>query len=432
MEGSPLRMSLDEFGKLRPVLDLSIHNDPKVQLVCPFSDEALNEDLLGKEIFGNQISHNEKLGYFINTYAGHVLESDFRDRGSSGGMGSWILVELLRQGLVDKVIHVRGNSPSNDDPKLFSFDISSEIDEIRRGAKSRYYPVEMSNVISVMRRTPGRYVIVGIPCFIKAIRLLAREDPLIAQRIKFCVGLVCGHLKSAKFAEFQAWQCGIKPDNLLSIDFRTKLSGLPADKYGIEVKGKDGMERISPVSQLYGHDWGLGFLKYNACDFCDDVVAETADITIGDAWLPKYVRDSRGTNIVIVRNALFDKLIQAAIKDGRIVMERITPGETIASQESGFRHRREGLAYRLYKADQRVLWHPPKRVKPNRFRFNYLFRKIQQYRMLISRHSHLAFLEAVAADDLSLFVRRMAPLVKRYNFYIKCNHMMRKLTSLIK
>ena len=32
-------------------------------------------------------------------------------------------------------------------------------------------------------------------------------------------------------------------------------------------------------------DWGMGIFKLGACDYCDDIVGETADISFGDAWL---------------------------------------------------------------------------------------------------------------------------------------------------
>src|SRR5690606_38702641 len=41
-------------------------------------------------------------------------------------------------------------------------------------------------------------------------------------------------------------------------------------------------------------DWGAGFLQNPACDFCDDVVAETADIAFGDAWVEPYASDGPG------------------------------------------------------------------------------------------------------------------------------------------
>ncbi|MGC9322644.1 MAG: Coenzyme F420 hydrogenase/dehydrogenase, beta subunit C-terminal domain, partial [Kosmotogaceae bacterium] len=63
------------------------------------------------------------------------------------------------------------------------------------------------------------------------------------------------------------------------------------------------------ASDFYGYNWGYGFFKYKACDYCDDVVSETADVSVGDAWLPEYVNDSGGTNVVIVRNPVIKKII---------------------------------------------------------------------------------------------------------------------------
>jgi coenzyme F420 hydrogenase subunit beta len=124
-------------------------------------------------------------------------------------------------------------------------------------------------------------------------------------RIKFTVGLICGHQKSSKFAEFLTWQVGFKPEEVTFIDFRKKLLDRPADEYGIEISGiRDGVEVtvIKPISELFGQDWGQGYFKVEASDFTDDVFNETADITVGDAWLPKYNSDSKGTSVIIIRN----------------------------------------------------------------------------------------------------------------------------------
>ena len=152
-----------------------------------------------------------------------------------------------------------------------------------------------------------------------------------------------------------AWQCGIEPGNLIAIDFRKKLPGFDANRYGIEVTGwQDGqvVTRISPVRDLYGHDWGKGFFKYKACDYCDDVVAETADVVVGDAWLPEYVKNSQGTNVVVVRHPLIRDLIDKGVSTGQINLDCISADEIAKSQKSGLNHRREGLAYRLDLTDR--------------------------------------------------------------------------------
>jgi coenzyme F420 hydrogenase subunit beta len=413
-------LKLDEYGKYKATLDPAVDIqsiDAKVQSVCPFSNECLNEDQIGKKLFETHGKYKEKLGYIITTYAGHVSEGEFRENGSSGGMGTWIIAELLKQKLIDAVIHVHARRPTGEDHRIFHYQVSTSIEQICNGAKSRYYPIEMSEVLGIVRKQPGRYAIVGIPCFIKAVRLLMLQDPVIGERIHFCVGIVCGHLKSTRFAEMFAWQCGIKPNELVTIDFRKKLPGLPADQYGIEAVGEKNGKIVtcsSPVDKLYGHDWGMGFFKYNACDYCDDVVAETADVSVGDAWLPQYVKNEKGDNIVVTRNPIINNLIEHAIKEGRLSLNRIDPNDVIRSQLSGFRHRHDGLAARLYFADREGKWRPEKRIRPNSYRFNPIFKRIHKLRIRMAEESHIAFREAMLKDNFSIFTRKMNRIVRQY------------------
>lgn len=421
INGSPLKIQLDEYGKFKatinPLVDQSFLMD-SVQSVCPFSNASLNEDEISKPLFSNDCQYHDKIGYNLATYAGYVLEGDFRDRGSSGGMGTWIVSNLLSQGLVDGVIHVHQRHPTASDPRLFSYQLSTTIQEVHGSAKSRYYPVEMSEVIQLIRERPGHYAIVGIPCFIKAVRLLIRQDELLAEKIKFCVALICGHLKSMRFAEMFAWQSGIAPGNLLAIDFRKKLLDADANRYGVEVTGvqEDGQiaTHVRSVRDLYGTDWGLGFFKYKACDYCDDVVGETADVTVGDAWLPQYVKDSKGTNVLVARHPVIHDMIERAMSAGNLKLDRISADEVAQSQKSGFQHRREGLAYRLYLTDLQGKWRPQKRVKP---KANHLKRNVQERQILrvaLAAESHIAFKDAVDAGEFSLFKQRLDPLVQRY------------------
>ena len=326
--------------------DVSQHSD--TAQVCPFSNKSQNEDMLGAQLFStiNDIKHDEYLGYYVKTYAGSVATSDYRQKGSSGGFGTWLASKMLEKGIVDYVIHVR---PSSTDSVLFSYAISSSSSKVSEGAKSKYYPVEMSSVISHVRKNPGKYLFIGVPCFIKAIRLLALQDPLIYERIVFTVGLVCGHLKTDRFAKIIGWQMGIHPNSLENIDFRVKLPNKPAGYYGVTVSGSahtDESTHSWPMQDTIVSNWGHGLFRYTACDYCDDVLAECADITIGDAWLPEYIHDEGGTNIIVVRNPKIVKLLQDC-KD-ELAIEEISAKKTYQSQAGGFRHRREGLSYRLF------------------------------------------------------------------------------------
>lgn len=317
LEDSPYKMSLNKIGQYEAEL-----KDEKIiaktfslaDEVCPFSSISSNEDELSKELFGESCDYDTSVGFYHSSFAGYVKEGSFRAKGSSGGFGTWILQELLRTKTVDYIINVQANTLNSDkfEQPLFSYSICSSASEIQAGSKSRYYPIELSDVLTRIRSLPGTYAIVGLPCFIKSIRLLQRKDSELAARIRFCIGLVCGHLKSTRYAQSLAWQSGIVPSELQGIDFRVKNPSGVANRYSTSITGGRS-EQVVPTHNLFGTDWGSGAFKYKACDFCDDVFAETADVVVGDAWLPKYVQDGKGTNILVVRNQAIQNLRKSVV-----------------------------------------------------------------------------------------------------------------------
>lgn len=397
-------------------VDKNIENSLKE--VCPFSGESLSEDELGKDIFGLPVEkYNDKLGYFLNTYVGSCSTESYRDKGSSGGLVSWILSELLNKKMIDGVIHVKDSTEKG---TLFEYFVSNNIEDLAKGAKSKYYPIELSNVLDKIKDMDGRYAIVGVPCFIKAVRLLMKKEFIFRERIRYCIGLVCGHLKSGHYANMLAWQVGIHPSKLEWIDFRTKMPNQSADNYAVSASDKKnpGIEDIRMASMrfLYGGNWGYGFFKYKACDFCDDVLAETADITFGDAWLPEFISDDRGTNIIIVRNTELDDVLKDAVSASKIELKDLSIEDVIKSQDAGIRHRREGLAYRLKQEIDKGNWVPVKRVKPE-ILIEKRTQDIQNIRSRLRELSYSSFVDAIKENDFNVFVTSMAPLLKEYNKY---------------
>lgn len=379
--------------------------------VCPFAS-SIDEDALGKGLFGDisNIKHDRYLGYYLHTYVGFVKTDGYRSRGSSGGFVSWLAATLLNEGVIDAVIHVKDGP----DPKhMYTYQVSYTVQEIISGAKSKYYPVEMSHVLSYVHDHPGKYLFIGIPCFVKAMRLMMDRDPVIKERIRFCVGLVCGHLKSDFFAKAEAWEAGVSPSSMRRVDFRHKIPDSPASDYAVEIERTDDQDPvIRKVAELSTSNWGYGFFKYNACDFCDDVLAETADVVFGDAWLPGYVNDENGCNVIVIRDPDIQRVFQTHASE--LELTDSTPDEIYQSQSGGFRHRRNGLQYRLAVKKMRGEWTPTKRVKVSMEGVSKRRRRIYEMRTTLKNESFVAFREAVTADDFQAFRRHMDPLVKEY------------------
>ncbi|MEZ9899045.1 Coenzyme F420 hydrogenase/dehydrogenase, beta subunit C-terminal domain [Vibrio breoganii] len=416
VKNSPFSIELNKIGQYQAVVNES-DKVPEIatlepQFVCPFSPESKNEDQLAEPLFKGNCSHDKNVGFYKSCFAGFVDEGTFRAKGSSGGFGTWVLHELFDNDLVDHIIHVKEKKCAKSGGSLFEYSISSDTNEIKCGSKSRYYPIEMSQVLNIVRNNPGRYAIVGLPCFIKSIRLLQGIDKCIKERIRYCIGLVCGHLKSSNYSASLAWQAGIAPEDITNVDFRIK-SDKAANKYSTLLASKD-KESIIPTTELFGTDWGIGAFKYKACDFCDDVFAETADLVLGDAWLPNYVGDEKGTNIVVVRNDVLHDLVINARTQGRLVLDDLSIKQVTASQDAGIRHRKGALGYRLEMEKNKGNWIPTKRVLVGASTISSSEKARQLLRTQLRQTSHDSFQEALLTNDINKYLDAMNPLYNKY------------------
>ncbi|MCC4249438.1 Coenzyme F420 hydrogenase/dehydrogenase, beta subunit C-terminal domain [Microbacterium testaceum] len=411
-------MELDDRGFYRSVLAEDITDEDARQIldVCAMSDfKVADESQLAKKLYGGRAdAHFDPiLGYFHSLHVGYVEEGSFRSAGSSGGMASWLLSELLRLDLVDYVVHV---AESIDEGRLFTYRVSSTPDEVLAGSKSRYYPVELSRVLAIMRRKPGRYAVVGIPTVIFELRLLAEVDDEIGRCVAYTIGLICGHQKSTRYAESFAWQSGIAPSSLDSFDFRVKNGEGKSWDYRMSMTGEiDGRRQtlMRRQSDLFGSDWAWCFFKAKFSDYTDDAFNETADIVVGDAWLPGHEDDPFGSNVVITRRPDLARLIQAGIGERRLRFSEAEVDEVLRSQRGLVRHTRDEIGYRLAQDDR------ARRVRPQK-RFGadptlpYLRRLVQRQRVLIAQASHVHYLRAVELGDWNHFYRRMRPHIWRY------------------
>ncbi|EOB2820169.1 Coenzyme F420 hydrogenase/dehydrogenase, beta subunit C-terminal domain [Vibrio vulnificus] len=420
-----IKIRLNDFGLYEELVDAPQNSmlSPLVEKVSPYLNAKDNESVLAENLYSklDGINYDKRIGYYDSLYVGHVVEGNYRKNASSGGMGTWIFKALLDEGLIDGVVHVKHNSDKSSEV-LYKYEISRSVEEVLTGAKTKYYPVELSEVLKIIKENKGRYAIIGIPSFIKAIRLVCLYDPVINERIAFTVGLICGHQKSSKFAEYMAWQVGIEPGNLKEIDFRHKLHDKPADSYAIRMTGYINSKLVTvikPKSELDGQNWGLGYFKPLASDFTDDVFNETADIVVGDAWLPEYTADSGGNNIVIVRDKTIGRVLHDAIEKNKLCMLPVSVDKIFSSQSAHYRHTHDELVYRSLSQKKKSNWYPKNRVLEYSD-ISYLRGKVQKLRMDISEQSHVIYKEAVKRNDLNYFHKNMNNLNFKYKlvYYI--------------
>jgi coenzyme F420 hydrogenase subunit beta len=413
-----LRMEMSSEGlwqaaPARPSAPVDEPLDRRLMSVCPFGDAGLDEDGLSAVLFPG-LSHDEALGRSLLTAVGWVQDDAARLESSSGGLTTWLLERLLDTGAVDTVLHV-AEAPASADGPRYSMVESSSLEELRLRRKTRYYPVHYAQVADALRGARGRLAVVGVPCFIKGIRRLVQAQPDLAEHVTFTVALICGHMKTTQWHDYLIANLKGAPEATQTFDFRHKLPEERANKYGVRWESVSGDVRTAPVAQVPLSSWNYGLFKPKACDFCDDVMGETADVTFGDAWLPGYVEDYRGANVVVVRDPHLATLLKAGSAEGHITLEPISNLQAAASQTSSFRHRRRGLAARLTAARVLGAWTPPKRVRPAAWPLDRDSR-VAATRFAIARASRAHFPTSGGdSADAADLVERLQPHVRLHN-----------------
>ena len=388
---------------------------------CPFSDEIKNEIQISKSFYGDDsdINFHNYIGYYRNIYAGFVSVDNFRKDGTSGGFTKWLLCKLLESGEIDGVIHV----VRKDDPnELFEYGISTTVADIKSASQSAYYTTNFSSVLNqvVNEKNDKKYAFVGVPCYCKSISSMKLRYPTVSKKIKYTIALLCGHMKTKNFAKLMAWESGLDPNKLQYVNFRKKTNNdKSALNYNFHAK-TDIEESIKPSngqgSKLRGGNWNIPHLKYKACDYCEDVFGYCGDIVSGDAWLPKYMPDIKGTNIIITRNKSLENYIHTYPKELKI--EKLNEQQLINSQRGSYSHRLLNLPYRLFLDQKDNKFYPKKMSKPSDKIKNDREGLIQRLRIKIRNESHEVFCEALKKNSLSFYFKKIGNLIKKLNnFY---------------
>lgn len=404
-----LTMDWNEEGFLVPELTGDCDDDSSCISVCPFNPQPIeavkNETIIADIFLSEGTEKYDKLGRLINIYAAYSEE--FRDSSSSGGIATYVFDQLLDRGVVDHIFSVRSSGITG---THYEYKISSSKEQLRNASKTRYYPVTLATVLPELNRLEGKVAIVGVACFVKAIRLAQYDNPVLKDKIPFVVGIICGGVKSSFFTEYLASKAGADYKSIQLPNYRVKDETSFALDYSFScIDTVDGDSKKIRMREV-GDMWGSGFFKANACDFCDDVVTELADISLGDAWLDPYSKDGRGTSVVITRNLLAEKIITEGMNNSELMIEPITADTMRTSQQGSFNHRHEGLYVRVKAARRKGIPIPEKRYGKKPVLLDVIL--VQKMRMFIRKKSLEVWRQTRSAKDFDIEMKKSISYLK--------------------
>lgn len=414
-ESKTAKMDWNNEGFLVPVLSGKSTQEKMIK-VCPFYEKQKNEDVLGEFFLKNEYtSYDENLGHYKNLYAGY--SNDFRVTSSSGGLATYIFKELLDNNIVDYLFIVREIDGE------YCYQLVNKDDDIRVLSKTRYTPVTLEKLFDHLEKIDGKVAVSGVACFVKALRLKQYYNQSLKLKIPFIVGIICGGLKSKYYTDFLAQSAGCHTE-YSDAEYRVKNELSNAIDYKFSCVEKTSKKIHMVEMRSLGDMWGTGLFKSNACDFCDDVVTELADISLGDAWIQPYNNDGLGNSIIITRSKLATEIIENGINNKKLTLNSLNKSLVIKSQQGSFNHRHNGLKFRIKKNKSSQLLFPLKRERFLKNQ-NIFLNKIQSLRMKIRQKSIETWVEN---PNVEYFKSAMDKDINTLRIYSAVN---RKLTSLL-
>ncbi len=404
-----LKMQWNDFGFLVADVAGDCCDEGACLTVCPFNpeekDSSKNETGLAKIFLTDTTQSHEKLGRFIGIYAGY--SEKYRSTSSSGGIASYIFEQLLEKNIVDHIFSV-GKSQNGE--THYEYIVKSSKDELQAVSKTKYYPVTLATVLPELQKLKGKVAIIGVACFVKAVRLAQATDPYLKQKIPFIAGIICGGVKSRFFTEYLASKAGAQVNAFASPEYRVKDLNSTAHNYAFRCTDTAGNGEKLIKMQAVGDMWGTGLFKANACDFCDDVTTELADISLGDAWLEPFNKDGHGTSVIITRSKVADLLIQNGMTVGDLHIDVLPREAMLASQQGSFNHRHDGLHARIKENKDKNIAVPQKRYGKKRLIPDVLL--VQKLRRIARKKSLIIWKNQPSADAFDQSMKKTLLLLR--------------------
>jgi coenzyme F420 hydrogenase subunit beta len=314
--------------------------------VCPFWFENPDEDQIAEGLFGGGLSC-EGIGRYRTLVAAALADESERLAASSGGGATWAVRRMLETGAADAAALV-GDFSSGPSYRL----VNSPRDVVRcAGSKYEYY--HLADVLAEAESGGLRVVVVALPCAAKALRLLCERLPSYGEVVVGVLGLACGQNKSREFWRFVGSEHGLRPESVRVLDYRVKRPDRPSSDFGVTLEGIDHAGACHRVELSWLDDvafyWSHKFFALKPCLYCDDLMAETADVTFMDAWTPTFESDARGTSFVIDRSGALEVLGVSSGNDasGLTVVTELSADTVVQSQSAGLAFKREALGLRL-------------------------------------------------------------------------------------
>lgn len=298
--------------------------------VCP--GDTFDFSRHHQELFGTPGDLRSTHGEFHRSIIAHAASDDLRDKATSGGLVTAILLHMLEAGEIDGAVVI-----ASDEDQLWKGKpvVARTREELLESTKSKYAISPTNSVFNEILSHEGRYALVGLPCQIHGFHKAAELDGRLKERVVLTIGLFC-HAAVEHEAFEVIWESlGDKKERATQFVSRIgKHPGAPhvllddGTLYPVYFGDKQGyrpssMEVINVLYRLY---------TPRRCLTCFDALSEFADISVGDPWMAppeEGVNLYDGWTFALLRTERADAAIQQLLNAKKIVVKDLARSEAL-------------------------------------------------------------------------------------------------------
>jgi len=320
----PLRFEmLDslEYGKRPFLIEKCVDETGEALAVCPGIHLKRENNIDNDENIISELS--DGWGNVYSVWEGYAADEEIRLSGSSGGASTVLALYCLEKGIANGVIHT---SADENIPYINKTVLSKNRHDLLKSVGSRYSPASPAEGLKFVADKAEKYVFVGKPCDIAAVHNAKKIRPELDKHIPIRIGFFCAGVPSLE-----------GNINLLKNNGVNDLSSLKSLNY--RGNGWPGLWRASffdkgkckTVTKTYSESWGyLQKFRQWRCYICPDHTGEFSDISVGDPWYRDVLPNEQGKSLIVARTKRGLELIEAAAKDGYLILEsknyKLLPG----------------------------------------------------------------------------------------------------------
>lgn len=248
-------------------------------------------------------------------WEGYAADPAIRFAGSSGGAASALAISRIERAGAAGVLHTAADESA---PYLNKTVYSRSRDDVLAATGSRYSPASpVEGLAAVLRE--GKSVFIGKPCDVAAVANARRLDAELEQNLDLVIGFFCAGTPSTQGTLDLLKSVGVAEREGLR-QLRYRGNGWPGAWTAVQA-GPDGEPREAKLS--YDQSWGF-LQKYRQwrCHICPDHTGEFADVAVGDPWYRPPTGEEPGKSLIVARTKRGVAAVEAAERDGYLVLER--------------------------------------------------------------------------------------------------------------